>query len=341
MWETTLQFLPQMVPAGYTSKMTSKDIYPDKGKFCLPAGMTTKTPFTPSYPELSRKKSLIRTPLIPPSFCVKRRVPLFGLELTIAPSGAKSYVAKQKPKPKKGTIMTYTKSRSKDKPKFLQTATAEQIQEHTDQVRQGLDSCCLPPCSRCGAPPEFFKRHEKRMRIFNIIPEQIVEKVLGLLSRWKCPGCNKTATSYPSFTLPYKRFTLPTIQSFSLSYVQDPSTSYRKLVAACPLVYETSPDSDFNRESTMEHSTIHRWISTMGSYSYLVQTATDLVIQADPATSLHRDLAGLKVSPGKYRSSSRKQSLLSCFHLVFLMPLYRDIFQTGIFPKLATLSGYT
>jgi len=54
MWETTLQFLPQMVPAGYTSKMTSKDIYPDKGKFCLPAGMTSKTPFTPSYPELSR-----------------------------------------------------------------------------------------------------------------------------------------------------------------------------------------------------------------------------------------------------------------------------------------------
>jgi hypothetical protein len=234
--------------------------------------------------------------------------------------------------------MTYTKSRSKDKSNFLQTATAEQIQEHTDQVRQGLDSCYLPPCPRCGVTPDFFKRHEKRRRIFYIIVEQLVIKVLGLLSRWKCPGCNKTATSYPCFALPYKRFTLPTIQSFSLSYVQDPSASYRKLVAACPLAYEVS---DSNLEPMMEHSTIHRWISTMGSYSHLVQTATDLVIQADPATRLHRDLAGLKISPGKYRSSSRKQILSTCFHLVFLMPLYRSIFQTGIFPKLATLSGYT
>lgn len=237
--------------------------------------------------------------------------------------------------------MTYTKSRSKDKPNFLQSATVEQIQEHTDQVRQGLDSCYLPPCPRCGVTPDFFKRHEKRRRIFKINIEQLLIKVLGLLSRWKCPGCNKTATSYPCFALPYKRYTLPTIQTFTRAYVEDPATSYRKLVAACPLVHETSPDSDSNREPTMEHSTIHRWINTMGSYSRLVQNATDLIIQADPTTHLYRSLAGLKVSPGKYRSPSRKQTLLTCFHLVFLMPLYRTIFQTGIFPKLATLSGYT
>ncbi|MEA2060423.1 MAG: hypothetical protein U9P10_07955 [Thermodesulfobacteriota bacterium] len=91
----------------------------------------------------------------------------------------------------------------------------------------------------------------------------------------------------------------------------------------------------------MEHSTIHRWFSTLVSYSHLVQTATDLIIQKDPSTSLCRDLAGLKISPHKYRSSSRKQTLLTCFHLVFLMPLYRAVFQTGIFPNLAALSGYT
>jgi hypothetical protein len=79
----------------------------------------------------------------------------------------------------------------------------------------------------------------------------------------------------------------------------------------------------------------------MGSYGHLVQTATDLIIQVDPATRLYRDLAGLTISPGKYRSSSRKQALLTCFQLVFLMSIYRAVFQTGIFPKLATLSGYT
>jgi hypothetical protein len=264
------------------------------------------------------------------------------LELTIAPSGAKSFVAKQKNQnQKEETFMIYTKGGSKDKSNFLQTATVEQIQGHTNLVRQGLDPCILPPCPRCGVTPNFFKRHEKRRRIFYIIVELIVTKVLGLLSRWKCPGCNKTATSYPGFALPYKRFTLPTIQSLSLSYVEDPFASYRKLLAECPLVYEIPPESDSNREPTMEHSTIHRWISTMGSYGHLVQTATDLIIQADPATRLYRDLAGLNISPGKYRSLSRKQTLLTCFHLVFLMPIYRAIFQIGIFPKLATLSDYT
>lgn len=237
--------------------------------------------------------------------------------------------------------MTYTQCGSKDKPNFLQTATFKQIQGHTDLVRQGLDSCYLPPCPHCGVTPNCFKRHENRNRIFYIVVDLIVTTVQGLLSRWKCPGCKKTATSYPGFALPYKRFTLPTIQSFSLSYVQDPSASYRKLVAACPLVYETSPDSDSNREPMMEHSTIQRWISTMGSYSRLVQTATDMILQAEPATPLCRDLAGLKISPGKYRSPSRKQTLLTCFYLVFLMPIYRAIFQTGLFPKLATLYGYT
>ena len=237
--------------------------------------------------------------------------------------------------------MIYTKWGFKNKPNFLQTATAEQIQGHTNLVRQGLDLCILPPCPRCGVAPDFFKRHEKRKRIFHIIAELLVIKVLGLLSRWKCPGCNKTFTSYPGFALPYKRYTLPTILTFNQAYVQNPDTSYRKLLAGSPLVYETSPDSDSNREPMTEHSTIHRWISTMGSYSRLVQNATDLVIQADSATSLYRDLAGLNISPGKYRSPSRKQTLLTCFHLVFIMPIYRSIFQTGIFPNLATLSCYT
>jgi len=234
--------------------------------------------------------------------------------------------------------MAYTKCQGKGKPNFPQTATIGEIQRHADQVRQGLDPCYPGSCPRCGVAPDFFKRHEKRRRIFYIVVELVVRKVLGLLSRWKCPGCNTIVTSYPDFAVPHKRYTLSIIQSFSQAYVQDPSASYRGLVAACPLAYEV-PDS--NREPMMEHSTIHRWISTMGSYRRLVQTATDLVIQADPATRLYRDLAGLKIPPGKYRSSSRKQTLLTCFHLVFLMPIYRAIFQTGIFPRLATLFSYT
>lgn len=174
-----------------------------------------------------------------------------------------------------------------------------------------------------------------------MIINQTVVSVKGLLLRWKCPGCNKTATDYPHFALPYKRYTVPTILAFSQAYVQDPFNSYRELVNHCPLPYQCEPGSEAGREPMMEHSTIHRWISTLGSYSRLVQNATDLMVQADPVTSLCRDLAGLTISPKKYMSSTRKQILLTCSQLVTLVPLYLAQFRVSIFPKLATRAGYT
>ncbi len=240
----------------------------------------------------------------------------------------------------KGILMTYIKLTSKNKSVLLQSATVEQIQQHTQLVEQGLVTCGLSPCPRCGIASDLFKHHEKRKRNFFVIVKQVVETVIGLLSRWKCPGCNKTATDYPDFALPYKRYTLPTIQAFSQVYVQDPSASYRHLVDSCPLPYKIRADSDTGREPMMEHSTIHRWISTLGGYHRLVQNATDLMIQAAPTTNLCRDLAGLKVHPRKYMSLARKQTLFICFQLMKLLPIYQSIFQVSIFPKLATLSGY-
>lgn len=237
--------------------------------------------------------------------------------------------------------MTYTKSMTQNKSVLLQSATREQIQRHTEQVQKGTVTCGLAPCSRCGLSSEFFTRHENRKRNFYIVLKQMVELVIGLLPRWKCPGCKKTATDYPDFALPYKRYTLPTIQGFSQGYLQDPSASYRGLIDSCPLPYEIKADFDTDREPMMEHSTIHRWISTLGSYSRLVQNATDLMVQADPTTSLCRDLAGLKVHPGKYMSSARKQTLLTCFKLIGILPIYQSIFQASLFPKLATLSVYS
>lgn len=174
-----------------------------------------------------------------------------------------------------------------------------------------------------------------------MLVEQTVVTVKGLLLRWKCPGCNKTATDYPHFALPYKRYTLPTLLAFSQAYVHDPINSYRRLVDGCPLPYQVEADSETGREPMMEHSTIHRWITTLGGYSRLVQKATDLMLQSDPTIPLCRDLAGLKISPQKYMSSKRKQILLTCFQLVTLVPLYLTEFRVSIFPKLATRAGYT
>lgn len=174
-----------------------------------------------------------------------------------------------------------------------------------------------------------------------MIVEQTVVPVNGMLMRWKCPGCKKTATAYPDFALPYKRYTLPTLMAFSQAYVNEPTHSYRRLVDGCPLPHQVEPGSKTGHEPMMEHSTIHRWITTLGGYSRVVQNATDLMVQANPTTSLCRDLAGLKISPLKYMSSKRKQILLTCSQLVTLAPLYLAQFGVPIFPKLATRAGYT
>ena len=174
-----------------------------------------------------------------------------------------------------------------------------------------------------------------------MIVDQTIEKEKGLLLRWKCPGCNRTATDYPKFALPYKRYTLPTILAFSQAYVEEPRVSYRQLVDTCPLPYRLQPGSDTDREPELAHSSIHRWITTLGGYCGIVKEATSLMLQADPTTALCRDLAGLLISPGKYLSPARKQILFTCLHLVSLIPAYQSMFGASIFPKLATRSGFS
>ncbi len=91
----------------------------------------------------------------------------------------------------------------------------------------------------------------------------------------------------------------------------------------------------------MEHSTIHRWISTMGSYSRLTQRAIDLLLQADPISPICRNLASLVIAPRKYMSAARKQVLLTCFQLLAITPVYQRAFKVSLFPKLATDTGFT
>ncbi len=237
--------------------------------------------------------------------------------------------------------MTYTRSEDKNKALLLQSATAEQIQQHTEDIIQGLASCYLPPCPRCQLASDLFKRHEKRSRQFYVVMNQLVVTLMGLLLRWKCPGCNKTMTEYPGFAIPYKRYTLPTILGFSSSYVANPDSSYRGLIDACPLEHETKPDAEVCCASMMEHSTIHRWVTTLGGYSQIAREALNLILQTDPITSLCRDLAGLMIPSKKYTSNLRKKALLSCFRLVFLESIYQSVFPVSIFPRLATRCGYS
>jgi hypothetical protein len=91
----------------------------------------------------------------------------------------------------------------------------------------------------------------------------------------------------------------------------------------------------------MAHSTTHRWISTLGSFTEITRQAQNLVLQANPSSSICRDLAGLSLHPKKYRSHSRQQILFRCRQLLHLDDFFRPAFQSSIFPNLATRFRFT
>lgn len=234
--------------------------------------------------------------------------------------------------------MHYNQTSSRFK-SFVESVTVEQIEQYSDDVRRGKIVCTLPACSRCNTPSAWFKRHEARRRHFKVVVDQLVQAVFCLLIRWKCPACNKKFTHYPNFAVPYKHYTLPTIMAFSRRYIEQAPVTYRSLIRDAHLGYAPPCDGAID-ERQMVHSTIHRWISTLGSFTQTTRHALNLVLQADPSSSIARDLARISVHPKKYRSTFRKQLLVRCRQLLHLDDFYQLAFQSSIFPNLATLRRF-
>lgn len=236
--------------------------------------------------------------------------------------------------------MIYNKPSISGKHIVQASATAVQIESYSEKVRKGQNPCGLPPCPHCQITSDYFSQHEKRKRRFFIFAEQIVKVIIGLLCRWKCPGCGKTFTDYPEFAIPYKRYTLPTIMAFTHWYVNDEPMTYRKLVQEVAIGYESRENGDID-ERQLAHSTIFRWITTLGDFSEIIRKGQDLINQADPASTICRDLAGLTISAKKYMSSARKKVLHCCRQILHLDAVYRLCFKASIFPKLATACGFS
>jgi transposase-like protein len=210
----------------------------------------------------------------------------------------------------------------------------ERIHQYTEHVRKGQITCNVGVCKHCEVISDYFKRHEARKRRFYVVVDQFVQVVFALLVRWKCPGCNKTFTDYPEFAIPYKRYTLPMIKAYSRQYVNDDEITYRGLRNKIPIGY---PDS----EKQMDHSTFHRWITTLGGYTDIIRKSQDLIVQQNPGSSVCRESANLSVCPAKYRSERRKQLLIQCRRLLKIENLYRAVFDVSIFPNLATSCGFS
>jgi transposase-like protein len=227
----------------------------------------------------------------------------------------------------------YTEKTRGFKNQVSASATLEQIEAYATKVLKGLVACILPPCPRCGLEPAWFKRHENRPRKFLVVIDQIVHVAACLLIRWKCPACGKTFTQYPDFALPRKRYTLPTILDLCAGYAEDENSTYRKTVRSSPAGYRDS-------EKQLEHSTVHRWLTSLNRLHATRARVADLILRKEPESNASRDAAGLSVGPAKYRSEARRTILERCRALFFFDAVYRSIFRLSIFPELATSCRY-
>lgn len=234
--------------------------------------------------------------------------------------------------------MDYINLAGKNKGFFkTQPKIVTRILDYKEKVLQGKIACNLPSCPQCTVSSDQFKRHELRKRQFNVIVDEVVLLVLGLLIRWKCPGCGKSMIQYPDFALPFKRYVLTDIVQYAEHYVEDEEMTYDLLLKQKAAGYERRQDD----ERQLSPSTIHRWITTLGGFSRVIGKAQKLIHQKHPSISLTRYLAQLSVPARKYRSEKRRQTLVACRRLLHLERLFSRIFNVSLFSKVATSQAFT
>jgi len=220
------------------------------------------------------------------------------------------------------------------------TATLEDIKAYQEQVEKNkIIPDSLPPCPICKVESIFFKLHGYRDRRFLIIVEMIIETVFSSLVRFKCPGCNKTFTWYPDFAIPHKHYTRQSAMGFAGTYVGSDDMEYERavMVDRSAPAYPKSEDSG----KSLAPSTVHRWVSALGSFVETAQKALELILQENPASTLCRALAMLRVNPKKYRSQAREEILLNCSKLILIEDSFQSAFRCSVFTNLARSCAFT
>jgi len=180
------------------------------------------------------------------------------------------------------------------------------------------DSARLPgkQCAKCDSCQ--FQRHQKRLRWFLLVVEQIVRPVQCLIYRWRCVICGTTFTHLPSLCVRFKRYLRGEIETRTEAYVETDPMSYRGAVkeGGAAVVYDdpvadsASTEAEKEEEAVREmaHSTVYRWLGSIAANREQWQPVVRL------ARQFHQG-AGLRVitiSAAKYRSQARKRVLEAC-----------------------------
>ena len=214
------------------------------------------------------------------------------------------------------------------------------IHYHTEAVRVGRVVYEGVTCPRCQGIPDAFKIHDRRRRLFRVVVERLVQRVSGLVVRWKCGLCKQTFSPCPDFAVPYKRYVRDVVLDFGARYLGDDALSYRSAVRVdgLPIFYDSGPDGAVD-ERVLAASTVHRWLGWLGRLDKTLHEALQLIRRASATSGLFR-----KTHPvpfWKYRSAERRKRLQVGLGLLAVEVAYRRLFSLSIFPGLATRTGWS
>ena len=208
---------------------------------------------------------------------------------------------------------------------------ADQLPSEVLQTKERIytDSAKYPSgqCRNCKSRQ--FQKHAKRRRWFVLVVESIVYPFGSILYRWRCAGCGKTFTNYPSLCVPWKRYLRIEIQGRAERYIEQARTTYRRVVrnGAAAVAYDEEllgPEaSDEQKElEAIRHlapSTLHRWISSIAGCAQQFQPVLQEARHLDPQVRL----SGFVIPFWKYRTEARKKVLETCGRLLRALKIVR------------------
>lgn len=216
----------------------------------------------------------------------------------------------------------------------------QQVKDYERKVLNRAINCIFSSCPKCHCKLSGFKLHEARSRIFLVIVFNEIQKIISLITRWKCPICGGTSTQYPEFALPYKRYTLPQIIDFISQYLEDDEQTYRKTVTRDNSEFYHAEKSDEEDTPVLAHSTLYHWITYFAKFKGAAKQALNYINQKDPDTGIFRKIAALGIPDKKYRSELRRKILLNCRELLCVEREFFRVFNKFfIFPNFATTAN--
>jgi hypothetical protein len=93
-----------------------------------------------------------------------------------------------------------------------------------------------------------------------------------------------------------------------------------------------------DKRGLLDHSTIWRMLTWMGSQLAALTTGRQLLLERNPSSTCHRFVGA--VARHKYRSPQREQLLRQSRQLLQLIGEWDELFPESFFPRFATRAGF-